>query len=114
MYRSHKVGGCLQGLAGACHGFVQYLTAEIRFEAYSCCFKCAMPCWICDRYEQGEDRGWRPGSGKECQYRKSVVYSAAAGFIMAEPEKYANWIERNWEGFRGSSWQVGEGDIKGE
>ena len=77
---------------------------NIRYERFSVCFDCGVPQWICHRFQEDREGGWRRQAEGQCQYTETmipvvvtgmVIYSEFGGTMMDRMSQHGVDIEEN-------------------
>jgi hypothetical protein len=85
-----KQCGRVEGQAAA--EAYQRMSRQVKFAAYSGCYRCGVPQRICERWE-ADGRGRYRDSGQMCQFF-GVMIGVVCGVQEGYPEIWERWCER--------------------
>ena len=91
----HELMECEQERSRAAQEVYRRTRAMIRYEKYSCCFRCGLPQGLCQRYEQRTSEGfWQLKARQECQYLEMVMSTLIGLMVGGGADVGGEVIER--------------------
>ena len=83
----HSIWDCCGERADTIREEVGRLKRAIRWEKFSCCFRCGIPQGLCNSFEANPDNGgWRRVRGGNCQFADVLVESVVSNWVMRASE----------------------------
>jgi hypothetical protein len=99
--QQHRLADCVQEQADGVREGVGEMLERVRWEKYSCCFKCGIPQSICTSYRERADAGWEKIVGAQCQF-EGVLAASIISIWVAGENLFNDWVQEQMreEGIR--------------
>jgi superfamily II DNA helicase RecQ len=94
--KQHQLADCVQEQADGVREGVREMMKRIRWEKYSCCFKCGVPQSMCASYRERPDAGWDKIAGAQCQFAGVLIASVISIWVAAE-SLFNDWVRAQME-----------------
>jgi hypothetical protein len=94
--KQHQLADCIQEQADDVREGVREMMKRVRWEKYSCCFKCGVPQSMCASYRERPDAGWDKIAGAQCQFAGVLIASVISIWVAAE-SLFNDWVRAQME-----------------
>jgi superfamily II DNA helicase RecQ len=94
--KHHQLADCTQEQADDVREGVREMMKRVRWEKYSCCFKCGVPQSMCASYRERPDAGWDKISGAQCQFAGVLIASVISIWVAAD-SLFGDWVRAQME-----------------
>jgi superfamily II DNA/RNA helicase len=88
----HIVTNCVEPDGREAARYIKSVRNKVKFEAYTCCFKCGVPQSICQRYRDDGDGNFEFVQGAKCQFY-GIISSVVFGVSFSHPEVWEEMVE---------------------